>query len=82
MEEENAKVLNEIFNKLQDMDKRLEKLEKNISYIKNSSDNMNDHISFIEHVYDSIKSPFYYIMNKIKPIEQIPTKEIKQLLYS
>jgi hypothetical protein len=35
---------------------------------------MNEHISFIENVYDTVKNPFYFIINKIRPIENIPEK--------
>jgi hypothetical protein len=63
-----------ILNKLDEILIRLDKIEEDIRYLKNGSDNMNDHISFIESVYDTIKNPFYFIMNKIKPIEKIPEK--------
>jgi hypothetical protein len=35
---------------------------------------MSEHISFIENVYETVKNPFYFIMNKIRPIEGIPEK--------
>jgi hypothetical protein len=79
MESENTKLLYKILDKLDNIEERLEKIEKEVNYIKDSSDNMNEHISFVETVYDTVKSPFYFIMNKIKPIEQIPVKEAKQL---
>lgn len=66
--------LNDILNKLDEIIQRLNKIEEDIKYLKNGNDNMTDHISFIENVYDTIKSPFYFIMNKIKPIQQIPEK--------
>jgi hypothetical protein len=61
-------------NKLDEILMRLDKIEKDIKYLKNGNDNMNEHISFIESVYDTIKNPFYLLMNKIKPIEKIPEK--------
>lgn len=79
MESENTKLLYKILDKLDNIEERLEKLEKEVSYIKDSSNNMNEHISFVENVYDTVKSPFYFIMNKIKPIDGIPIKEHKQL---
>lgn len=42
----------------QKMDKILELLEKDCK-------KMTDHIDFVENVYDSIKSPFYYLMDKV-----------------
>lgn len=79
MENENTRLLYKILDKLEDIEKRLEVLETEMIYIKQSSTNMNEHISFVENVYDTIKSPFYYVMNKIKPIENIPVKESKQI---
>lgn len=64
----------EILNKLNEILVRLDKIEEDIQYLKNGTDNMTEHISFIENVYDTIKNPFYFIMNKIKPIESIPDK--------
>jgi uncharacterized protein YaaN involved in tellurite resistance len=40
------------------MDKILELLEKDCK-------KMTDHIDFIENVYDNVKSPFYYLMDKV-----------------
>ena len=42
----------------QKMDKILELLEKDCK-------KMTDHIDFIENVYDNVKSPFYYLMDKV-----------------
>jgi hypothetical protein len=39
------------------MDKILEILEKDCK-------KMNDHIDFVENVYDNVKMPFYYLMDK------------------
>lgn len=50
------------------IDTRLIAIENDLKSIKSSSNNMDEHISFIENVYDTIKNPFYYIINKIKPI--------------
>lgn len=79
MESESIQLLYKILNKLDDIDQRLILIENDIEQIKKSNSNMDEHISFVENVYDTIKNPFYYIMNKIKPIESIPIKETKQL---
>ena len=42
----------------QKMDKILELLEKDCK-------KMTDHIDFVENVYDNVKSPFYYLMDKV-----------------
>lgn len=63
-----------ILNKLDEIVKRLDRIEDDIKYLKNGNDNMTEHISFVENVYDTIKSPFYFIMNKVRPIHEIPEK--------
>jgi hypothetical protein len=63
-----------ILEKLDEILKRLEKIEIEIEYLKKGNDNMSEHISFIENVYETVKNPFYFIMNKIRPIEGIPEK--------
>lgn len=78
MEEENSIYL-EILEKLNKIEQKLEIMQNDINNIKKSSINMDNHISFVETVYDTIKSPFYYIMNKIKPIQIIDYKEIKTI---
>lgn len=63
-----------ILNKLEEIIERLDKLENEIKYLKQGNDSMTEHITFVENVYDTIKNPFYFIINKIKPIENIPEK--------
>jgi archaellum component FlaC len=66
---------NEILEEIKKISVRLDKIENDISYLKNGTDNMNNHISFIENVYDTIKYPFYSIINKFHKINQIPDKK-------
>jgi archaellum component FlaC len=72
-------ILNEISNKLTYITERLEYIENDIKDIKKSSNNMDEHISFVENVYDTVKIPFYYIINKItrNNVTDIPSKQIK-----
>lgn len=63
-----------ILDKLNEILIRLDKIEADIQYLKNGSDTMTEHISFVDTVYESIKNPFYFIINKIKPIDNIPEK--------
>jgi hypothetical protein len=70
-------ILNEISEKLTYINERLEYIENDMKEIKKSSSNMDEHISFIENVYETVKTPFYYIINKVKPIRDIPSKQIK-----
>lgn len=64
---------NTLLQKLLDIENRLTNIE---NLLKENTDNINTHISFIENVYNTIKNPFYYLMNCIstKKIESIPLK--------
>ena len=59
----------EILEELKKINLRLDKIEKGI-------DNMNNHITFIDSVYDNIKYPFYSIINKFHKINEIPEKKL------
>lgn len=76
MEEQNSIYL-EILEKLNKIEEKLEIIQTDINNIKKSTLNMDTHISFVETVYDTVKNPFYYIMNKIQPI-QIKDKNTKE----
>jgi len=72
-----ATKLESIDQKLDKMDKngqRLQVIEDRLQFVQDSGTRMNNHISFVESVYDTVKYPFFYIMNKIQPIN---TKNIE-----
>lgn len=70
-----TKRLDTIEKNINTIDKNIDTIKKNIEYLTKGNDKMLNHISFIENVYDTIKSPFYFILNKIKPIENLPIKQ-------
>jgi chromosome segregation ATPase len=41
------------------------KLDKILEILEKDCKKMTDHIDFIENVYDNVKSPFYYLMDKV-----------------
>lgn len=63
--EETQKILDEISAlnaKLETLEKNiLEKLEK----ISAETEKMDQHVEFVQGIYEKIKSPFHYAMNKI-----------------
>jgi hypothetical protein len=65
------KVINDDLNK---------NIDKSLNELKVSANIMNTHISFIENVYDTIKNPFYFILNKVSKIENVPEKQ-KEIKY-
>ena len=66
-----------IIEKLDRIEEKLDKIENDIKVLKKGNEQLDDHITFIENVYDTIKSPFYYILNKVSYIDKIPNKQKK-----
>lgn len=80
------KRLNNIDQRLDHIEQRLDNIENGVTHIKSSSTHMDQHIEFVETVYDTIKTPFYYILNKVAPISYIAynqsPQQHQQLMYS
>lgn len=47
------------------------KLDKIIDLLERDCKKMSDHIDFVENVYETVKSPFYFIMNKVNSYKTI-----------
>jgi hypothetical protein len=54
-----------IINKLDKLEERLNIIEGKQESISIGTDNMNNHINFINNVYDNVKRPLSYVTNKI-----------------
>ena len=71
--------LENIICKIEEIDKKLIEQNKKIDLIlkilnediKTNCDKMNEHINFINTVYDKVKAPMYYICNKFSNIPTI-----------
>jgi len=61
--------INDIHDKIVALENRCElieqKLDKILELLEKDCKKMTDHIDFIENVYDNVKSPFYYLMDKV-----------------
>ena len=57
--------MEEILVALRRIDERIESLENKISVIHDKCDKMEKHINFVDSVYDRVKTPFHYIMNRV-----------------
>jgi hypothetical protein len=56
--------MDEILNKLTAIEQRLTYIEKEIALIKQGTITMNNHISFVESIYNSVKIPFHFMLDK------------------
>jgi hypothetical protein len=54
--------MDEIINRLDRIEKYLDKLDKKLDNIENKDEN---HRQFINDVYDNVRKPFEYIINKV-----------------
>ena len=66
-------------NKLEIITQKLEKLETKLEKLENIYENtkrMDKHITFVESTYDSVKTPFHYLMNKVKILSYNPFKKL------
>ena len=57
---------------MEDINKRLDSIEKSIvnittilNKISGETNRMDSHVSFVENVYETIKTPFHSIMNRV-----------------
>ena len=64
--------------KIDSLEKKMDKLDSKLdtiydlisNNIVNSCNKMNNHINFIENVYETIKMPMFFIVNKIKYLSE------------
>ena len=59
---EKVDVLNEKFDKLE---KEIEKLKEAINALVTTTSRMDDHISFVEATYETLKTPLNYVKEKV-----------------
>jgi uncharacterized protein YjcR len=56
-------------NQYLEMEKRFkiveEKIDKILEFLETDCKKMSKHIDFVENVYDNVKMPFYYVMDKV-----------------
>ncbi len=74
--------MEQIINKLDEINKRLEAIEAKLNIINDSTSNMDNHIQFVEDVYDKIKQPLSYAANKINYYIGSNSAELPQLASS
>jgi uncharacterized protein YaaN involved in tellurite resistance len=69
-------IKNEIL-KLENQFKTFEtKIDKILELLEKDCKKMSDHIDFVENVYDNVKMPFYYVMDKVNNLIYSQNKNI------
>jgi uncharacterized protein YaaN involved in tellurite resistance len=69
-------IKNEIL-KLENQFKTVEtKIDKILELLEKDCKKMSDHIDFVENVYDNVKMPFYYVMDKVNNLIYSQNKNI------
>ena len=75
-----SKQFNIILSRLDKIDKEILELNNTINRdIKGNCDKMGSHIDFIEKVYDTVKTPMYYLCGKVGGTKQLTDEERRQL---
>ena len=52
------------------------KIDKILELLEKDCKKMSDHIDFVENVYDNVKMPFYYVMDKVNNLVYSQNKNI------
>jgi len=52
------------------------KIDKILELLEKDCKKMSDHIDFVENVYDNVKMPFYYVMDKVNYLIYSQNKNI------
>jgi len=60
-------------NQFKIMDKKMDKI---LEILEKDCKKMSDHIDFVENVYDNVKMPFYYVMDKVNYMVTNDNKKI------
>jgi len=67
-------------NKMLDLESQFKimdtKMDKILEILEKDCKKMSDHIDFVENVYDNVKMPFYYVMDKVKCLGSIDNKKL------
>ena len=68
--ESNEKI-NVILKKLELIESKLDNLIEQNKKISKETQRMDSHVTFVEGVYDTVKSPFHFMMNRINNISYL-----------
>jgi len=57
--------INKLSKKIDNIDEKIDKLINNSEKISRETQRMDSHVTFVEDIYNKVKSPFHFLMNKI-----------------
>lgn len=63
--QENQNELKILNDKIDNLNKKIEQLLSESKKISKETERMDSHVTFVEGVYDKVKSPFHFVMDKI-----------------
>ena len=63
--------MEEILSELKDIKLELEQIKLELKQIKNGTEKLENHINFVDTVYDQVKAPFHYMCDTIKKVKMI-----------
>lgn len=73
--ESNEKI-NVILEKLELIESKLDNLIEQNKKISKETQRMDSHVTFVEGVYDMVKSPFHFMMNRINKISYLTNNNV------
>lgn len=68
-------ILQLILQKIETLEHTNLNLERKIEEILKNTKRMEDHINFVEKTYDTVKTPFHYLMDKVNSLSFSPFKK-------
>jgi archaellum component FlaC len=72
-----------LIEKIDQINIRLDKIEKKLGIVEQDCSSMRSHIGFVESVYDTLKTPLNYITSKISgESRELPPPPPKKILDS
>lgn len=72
-------LLTDLDTRLQGIEDRLLPIEKKLDLIQEGTGNMNRHIGFVESVWNSVRSPFQYLVGVAELPELLPPRVVDAL---
>lgn len=59
---------NRLASRIDDLFAELVEIRRTLLVVQNQTTKMDEHVDFVEGVYDSIKAPFHYVIDKFRPL--------------